>query len=403
MAIPTYDMSFINAGGPQNVRSIADFAGDVGKIMDVRQKRATMDSSITTANEQAKQQQLATQDKELDLQNKRRSTFQSILTPYQSDERVLGAANLPKDATPEQIKQAQTHLFEVGDEVVGQLVDQGWNKADAMKIAHSYNDTVLKDPRKAPQLLKQATQTLAGASNIATQNQATYGPNKAGLTTALTPSTGQMNVVGQQPGQEPQNPNPSEFEVETQKQEAGNLGKIKTEAQNAVPVARDRLAVYQNMKALGETAKTGVPTAVWQNALGKVIGVDPMMLRDANTQELAKNTNLLSLAGGDTDLARKVAEMANPNIKMSKEARDSVINQLGGIENRNIAKDKYLQSANTPAQLKERVNKFNEVNDPRLFQEYTPEEMKRLKESMSPQAKAEMDKKVRMARMMGIL
>jgi hypothetical protein len=272
-----------------------------------------------------------------------------------------------------------------------------------MKIAHSYNDTVLKDPRKAPQLLKQATQTLAGASNIAAQNQATYGPNKAGLTTALTPSTGQMSVVGQQPGQEPQNPNPSNFEVETQGQEAQNLGKIKTEAQNAVPVARDRLAVYQNMKSLGETAKTGVTSAVWQNALGKLIGVDPMMLRDANTQELVKNTNLLSLAGGDTDLARKVAEMANPNIKMSKEARDSVINQLGGIENRNIAKDKYLQSANTPAQLRERVNKFNEVNDPRLFQEYTPEEMKRLKGSMSPQAKAEMDKKVRMARMMGIL
>jgi hypothetical protein len=46
---------------------------------------------------------------------------------------------------------------------------------------------------------------------------------------------------------------------------------------------------------------------------------------------------------------------------------------------------------------------WNNVADFRIFQESTPEEIAKLKKSMSPAAKREMSEKIQMARQLGII
>lgn len=170
--------------------------------------------------------------------------------------------------------------------------------------------------------------------------------------------------------------------------------------------APQRIAVFQNIKRFAPEAFTGVGGSRKELAAGiaNAIGLSAYETEKVATEELAKNSALLALAGGNTDAARALAEVANPNKKLNEKAIKAIANQMIGIENMNVAKEKFLApSTNDANQYMQRKLQFNQVADPRLFQEMSAEDVSKLKASMSPAERAEMSKKIQMARQLGII
>jgi len=170
--------------------------------------------------------------------------------------------------------------------------------------------------------------------------------------------------------------------------------------------AEQRIGIFQKIKKLAPEAFTGAAGDRRATAASilNLAGISAFEAEKVSTDELAKNTNLLTLAGGNTDAARLLAEAANPNKKMEKESIIKVADQLIGIEKMGQAKANYLsQFRNNPELYQSELQKFNRVADPRIFQETTPEEVAKLKKSMSKEEQKALSDKIRMAREMGLL
>lgn len=170
--------------------------------------------------------------------------------------------------------------------------------------------------------------------------------------------------------------------------------------------AGPRIATFQNIKKLVPESFTGVGAEKKQFASGlaQAVGIPLNVLEASSTEELAKNTKILQLAGGNTDAARQIAELANPNTKMTKEGILRVTNQLIGIEKLKQARSNFLQPvAADAAQYQQKAAQFNQVADPRLFQEATPEDVAKMKAAMSPAERQAFGEKVRLARQLGII
>lgn len=175
---------------------------------------------------------------------------------------------------------------------------------------------------------------------------------------------------------------------------------------NAAKEAQPRIAIFQNIKKLAPEAFTGVGGERKKLAAGilNAAGIDAYTAENTATDELAKNTRLLALAGGNTDAARALAEIANPSNKMTLAAIKEVSDQMIGAERLNEKRAEYLaQFRNDPVKYQEKSQLFNQVADPRIFQEMTPEQVAKLKASMSKKDIEEMSKKIQAAKMLGIL
>ena len=171
-------------------------------------------------------------------------------------------------------------------------------------------------------------------------------------------------------------------------------------------VAQQRIATLQKIRQLVPDAFTGVGGANKEFAAGvaNAIGIPLFEEQKTATDELRKNASLLALAGGNTDAARALAEMANPNTKMNAQAIKEVVNQLIGIESMKAAKARYLgQYRNTPDNYIQGLAQFNDIADSRLFQEMNREEVAKLKASLSETELAELSRKIRVAKIMGVI
>lgn len=170
--------------------------------------------------------------------------------------------------------------------------------------------------------------------------------------------------------------------------------------------AQPRIAIFQNIKKLAPDAFTGVGGERKKLAAGilNAAGIDAYTAENTATDELAKNTRLLALAGGNTDAARAMAEIANPSNKMTLAAIKEVSDQMIGAERLREKRAEYLgQFRNDPVKYQEKSQLFNQFADPRIFQEMTPEQVAKLKASMSKQDIEEMSKKIKQAKMLGII
>lgn len=170
--------------------------------------------------------------------------------------------------------------------------------------------------------------------------------------------------------------------------------------------AGPRIATFQNIKKLVPESFTGVGSEKKQfvSNLAQAIGIPLNVLESSSTDELAKNTKILQLAGGSTDAARQIAELANPNTKMTKEGILRVTDQLIGIEKLKQSRANFLQPyAADAAQYQQKATQFNQVADPRLFQESTAADVAKMKAAMTPAERAEFGRKVQLARQLGII
>ena len=170
--------------------------------------------------------------------------------------------------------------------------------------------------------------------------------------------------------------------------------------------AQQRIMTLQKIRQLAPEAFTGVGGQRKELIAGiaNAIGIPAYEAEKTATDELMKNSNLLSLAGGNTDAARMLAEAANPNKKMNERAIKEVVGQLIGMENMKSAKAQYLgQYRNDPNAYIQKLADFNDVADSRLFQEMTREEVAKLKASMSPAEQKAMSDKIRKAKLLGVI
>lgn len=212
---------------------------------------------------------------------------------------------------------------------------------------------------------------------------------------AAAPSVARPFVTGQAPG-----------EPETLRGNAATATADWATTSTDAGVAQQRIATLQKIRQLAPDAFTGVGGARKEliAGLANAIGIPAYEAEKTATDELRKNANLLALAGGNTDAARALAEMANPNTKMNAQAIKEVVNQLIGIESMKAAKARYLgQYRNTPDNYIQQLANFNDIADSRLFQEMNREEVAKLKASLSETELAELSRKIRVAKIMGVI
>jgi hypothetical protein len=158
--------------------------------------RETYGADVARAQADSERAQTEAQRARVTLGNEQMSTMYSVLAPYGSDERVLKAATLNGNSTPEDFKAAQNNLYDVSDEIDKGLEARGWGKADRRQYITEFNTAIMKDPRQAPELIKRATQTLAGAANIAEQNQPQYEKNAAGQIIGIKKAQQKISPIG---------------------------------------------------------------------------------------------------------------------------------------------------------------------------------------------------------------
>jgi hypothetical protein len=171
--------------------------------------------------------------------------------------------------------------------------------------------------------------------------------------------------------------------------------------------AAQNIGILQNIKGLADTAATGAfaDRRAFANKLGALIGMDAAELAATDTDVLAKNASMLALAGGNTDAARALAEMANPNVKMTTPAIKHAADQIIGQQKLALAKQQFMQRyAGNPQQYSQQLGQFNQVADPRTFEfaAKTPEERKEMLGTMTPAEKADLKAKMEALHNLGI-
>lgn len=171
-------------------------------------------------------------------------------------------------------------------------------------------------------------------------------------------------------------------------------------------MAPQRIAVFQNIKKLAPESFTGVggERKALLAGLAQSVGIPAFELEKTATDELVKNTKLLAIAGGNTDAARQLAEVANPNSKMTLSAIKGVADQLIGVEKMNTARFNYLMPfREDPSTYQQKMAEFTPLMDSRLYQEISPAEFKKLVNSMSAADKADISNKIKLGMRLGVI
>jgi hypothetical protein len=299
------------------------------------------------------------------------------------DQALMG---IPKDATPTQMKL-----------VVGKFAMKALSTQDQLEKLYPNNQMITTGARAVPT-------TTGGALAMQAPGQAT-GP---GIQAELPPTTpvvrnGVTGYMGAPPNvQASLTPGQSSFSTGTGTAAAGDVAQTQADATTAT---RNK-AIFQTMKGLIPEAYTGLGSdkKLFAQKVADAIGIPYDTLKTSNTEELMKNQNLLALVGGNTDSARALAQVANPNVTMTKAGLNKVINQLISFEDLKTAKANFLsQYQSDPTTYGQKLLQFNNLADPRFFQQMTQEEAQQMLKSMTPGELQALRQKKALAKQLGII
>ncbi len=185
--------------------------------------------------------------------------------------------------------------------------------------------------------------------------------------TATTVSpTGQPTYVGAGPQGQTVPAGLSPLQIQNQHfvaQDWASTQQLANAAQQDIPVL-DTIKQYTQ----GAITNTGSAQRTLAAGLLSLVGISPADAAKTNTDILAKNSNMLALAGGDTNLAKQLAEVANPNIHMTKEAIQTTANEVLGMKDMALFKQQYMrQFANDPDSYQKNLADFDKNADFRVF------------------------------------
>jgi hypothetical protein len=191
---------------------------------------------------------------------------------------------------------------------------------------------------------------------------------------------------------------------------AASVNKDWDAATESAKTASTDIANLENIKRFAKGAMTGVEAdrRSYLSGLAGLLGMKEGELAKTNTDLLAKNANMLALAGGDTNLAKTMAESANPNTHMTKEAISEAANQIIAQRRLALAKQEFMRpykALNDPDVYNKALIEFNKNADPRALQwlHMSLEEKKSLKASLSPQEHDALRTKIQRLSELGIL
>ena len=197
--VPTYAGGQLGSAVSGNtLEDVANMAQINTSQQALKKAKATFGSDVQSAKAQAERATTEAASAQNRFGIEQANTMYQILAPYGSDKRIIDAESLTPESTPDQINKTRDNLFDASDAIARQLEAQGMSKGDIRKYTHELNDQILKDPRQVPNLIKRVTQTLAGVSNIAQQNQPQLATVN-GQTTTIVPSRGVVPLQGTQP------------------------------------------------------------------------------------------------------------------------------------------------------------------------------------------------------------
>ena len=170
--------------------------------------------------------------------------------------------------------------------------------------------------------------------------------------------------------------------------------------------SQQRKGIFQNIKKLAPESFTGVGGQRKELVAGifNSIGIPFEEAAKTATDELAKNSALLQMAGGDTNLAKQIAEIASPNKKMNQQAIINVADQMIGVENMKNARFKYLAPfKNDPIEYDKKRNEILPYMDSRIYQDMSAKDVAAYKKSLTAAERAEIGKKIKGARDLGLI
>jgi hypothetical protein len=402
-----------------NQVSLSDMINLARGSQALQKEKALLEPAIEAGKAASRTAQAQATGSEMELAQKKQQAIASRYVSMINNPTVINAERDPNSVDRKKLAEAvQQWGIQQGEET-------GVDKETALKLTKPYVELALQKPEALRTYLKERhiLGLDAGARSSAVGITPQYTTNAAGQIIGITQPTGEINVPGQQnvpasismqgaPNQiqgqftNRVNPNPTSAQAGMVNTAAANYATDFTQSQNIASNSEPRIALFQNIKKLAPESFTGVGGARKELATGilNAVGIPAYEAEKMSTDELAKSSAMLALAGGNTDMARQMAEAANPNKKMNEGAIKQIADQMIGMERLNQAKVKFLQPvANDPAAYSQRLAQFNQLNDFRIFQESTPEEVKKLKASMSPEEQKRMGDKIRMARSLGLL
>ena len=407
---------------PPQAMSLSDMLNMANVAQQYQQAQQMNPLQLQKAQEEVKQAQIGTNKAQLQNMLEHTNTavqgIQTLLTDkdLSADKiknhvrEIIGNAGGPETA----VKQALIGLPENG------------TQAELRAYLAKKLATGMSTQAQLEKLYPSAQMLNTGSQQVPVQmgNQALTGvmpgtPQGLGIETELPPTTEAVAVEGDNTGLPPG----TRYVIGPQSQQTPNKPRLATAlsptatsanavvsadwdaTQKAATQAQPKIAIFQNIKKFAPDAFTGVGQSRKELAAGvlNAIGIPAYEAEKVSTEELAKNSALLALAGGNTDAARSLAEIANPNKKLNEKAIKEIANQMIGIEKMNQAKAAFLSPvAQDAGKYQEKLNVFNQVADPRLFQEATPEDVARMKARMSDAEKADFGRRVKLLKQMGL-
>ena len=407
---------------PPQSMSLSDMLNMANVAQQYRQAQQINPLQIQKAEEEVKQAQFGTSDAQ--LKNMLGHTSNAI----QGIQTLLSDKDLSADKVKDHVKEFITNAggpeTAVKQALIG-LPEKG-TQAElraylAKKLASATSSQV-----QLEKMYPSASMLNTGSASVPVQmgNQALTGvmpgtPQGLGIETQLPPTTEAIAIEGDNTGLPPG----TRYVIGPQSQQTQNKPRLTTalsptaaaantvssedwsKTQKAATEAQPRIAIFQNIKKFAPDAFTGTGGARKELAAGilNAVGISAYEAEKVSTEELAKNSALLAMAGGNTDAARALAEIANPNKKLNERAIKEISNQMIGIEKMNQAKAQFLSPvAQDSAKYQEKLNVFNQVADPRLFQEATPEDVARMKARMSKAEIADFGRRVQLLKQMGL-
>lgn len=375
--------------------------------MEVEQAQQLNPLAVQKAQEEVSQAKIGTQEKQFGFNEKQAKGLFNVIGGVMNDKRLEGS----KEDVVSALTEAKQRAAVTGaspvilEGVFAPLMNQAVTKPEAVK-------------RSIASIIQQGM-TPESQQTLQTPAVTT---NAAGQLVAVNPLKNTVNVVGEgaapaapagvtpqamtRPQGAPMSANPSRAQTGLLERATETSAADWANTVADANTSQGRIAIYQNIKSLTPDAFTGVggERKKFLSGLAQSVGIPLNELETSTTDELTKNAKLLALAGGNTDAARGIAEMATPNAKMTKEAIQRVANQLIGVEKLKQAKADFLAPYLTnPAQYQQKLNEFQKFSDFRLFQEMSADEVAKLKASMSPAEQKLMSEKIREARTLGII
>ena len=407
---------------PQQGMSLGDMLNIARSAQAYQQTEQLNPLALQKAQEEVKQAQFGTSNAQLENMLKHTSNTVQGLQSLMGDKDLT--ADKIKSFATEYVANAQSPETALKQVLIG-LPEKGSQSELraylAKKLAAAAGTQVqLEKMYPSASMLNTGTQQLP----VQMGNQALTGitpgtPQGLGIETQLPPTTEAVAVEGDNTGLPPG----TRYVIGPQSQQTQNKPRLATalsptaaaantvvsedwsKTQKAATEAQPRIAIFQNIKKFAPDAFTGTGGSRKELAAGilNAVGISAYEAEKVSTEELAKNSALLALAGGNTDAARSLAEIANPNKKLNERAIKEISNQMIGIEKMNQAKAAFLSPvAQDSAAYQQKLNVFNQVADPRLFQEATPEDVARMKARMSRAEIADFGNRVKLLKQMGL-